>query len=184
MTLFTRYTIAWPVAALGFLLTIASLAPAHAVPATDRVLERALAQEEDWLVFQESGQGGCYLAQLVAPARDQMQLIVRPDGVPVLQTPYRRGFKGYVVFKVDRRSPLFVAAALVNNPESFDIPEEILPDMFAGRNFSVWAQPVGTEPREQEFSLVGFTAAMSWLERKECRIVETPDDSTGGRETR
>lgn len=165
-------------------MTIASLAPVHAVPATDRVLERAIAQEEDWLVFRESGQGGCYLSQLIEPSAAQMQLVVRRDGVPVLHTPFRRGFKGYVVFKVDRRSPLFVAAALVRNPEAFDIPKEILPDMFAGRNFSVWAQPVGTEPQEQEFSLVGFTAAMSWLDRTECRVVETPDDGTGARETR
>ncbi len=183
MEVLTRYSAAWPGVALAILLTIASLTPSHAVPATDRILERAIAQEEDWLVLQESGQGGCYLAQLIEPGTAQMQRIVRQDGVPLLRTPYRKGFKGYVVFKVDRRNPLFVAAALVENPQAFDLPKEILPDMFAGRNFSVWAQPVGNEPQEQKFSLVGFTAAMSWLERAECHIVETPDDA-GGRETR
>ncbi len=184
MEVLTRYSTIWRSVALGILLTIASLTPGFAVPATDRILERAIAQEEDWLVLQESGHGGCYLTQSIEPTTHQMQLIVRQDGVPVLHTPYRKGFKGYVVFKVDRRNPLFVAAALVQNPQAFDLPKEILPDMFAGRNFSVWAQPVGNEPQEQKFSLVGFTAAMSWLERAECRVVEPPDDGTGGRETR
>lgn len=183
MEVLTKYSAAWPGVMLGILLTISSLEPSHAVPVTDRILERAVAQEEDWLVLQESSRGGCYLTQSIEPTSHEMQLIVGRDGVPVLHTPYRKGFKGYVVFKVDRRSPLFISAALVQNPEAFDIPEEILPDMFAGRNFSVWAQPVGNEPREQKFSLVGFTAAMSWLERAECHVVETPDD-TGRRETR
>lgn len=169
---------------LGILLTIASLSPVYAVPTTDRILERAIAQEDDWLVFREPGRRGCYLAQMTEAGGPPMQLMVRPDGVPVLLTPYRKGFKGYVVLKVDRRSPLFIAANLVADPQAFDVPEEMLRDMFAGRNFTVWAQPVDTDAQEQQFSLVGFTAAMSWFERAECRIVDTPDDGTGGRETR
>ena len=109
MELFARHTSFRLGATLGILLSTVALTPAHAVPATARILERAIAQEEDWLVFQESGQNGCYLTQAIEPSAAQMQLIVRPDGVPVLHTPYRRGFKGYVVFKVDRRNPLFVA---------------------------------------------------------------------------
>lgn len=170
--------------ALAMVLAVPGISPSLAVPTSDRELDRAIAEEDDWLVYQQPGQRGCYLTP---PAEDNslpMQLIVRHDGVPVLLTPYDRGFRGYVVFKVDRRAPLFLSASLVRDPEALDLPREILRDMFAGRSVTVQARPIGSPAQEQEFSLVGFTAAMAWLKKAECEVKPPPEDSNDGRETR
>lgn len=165
-------------------LVILGSGPGAALPEQDTDPRDSIAKEEDWLVVRQGARPGCHLAPVARTPLSPLEFIVRGDSMPVLLTPYKRGFKGYVVFTVDRRPPLFLAASLVEDPEIFVLPETILRDLKAGRSLTVWLQPAYAEAREQTFSLIGLTAALDWLERAECRPQEASGPHEGSRETR
>ena len=158
--------------------------PSAALPEQDADPRSSIAQEEDWLVVQQAARSGCHLAPVARTPLSQLEFIIRGDSTPVLLTPYKRGFKGYIIFTVDRRPPLFVAASLVEDPETFVLPETILRDLKAGRSLTVWLQPAGAKAQEQTFSLIGLTAALDWLEKAVCRVQEASGSQEGPRETR
>jgi hypothetical protein len=153
---------------------LAALSPAQAwaLSGAEEAPAGSIAQEDDWLVVQQAAPQGCYLTEAAQEGGATMRLVVAGDRVPVLKTPYDRGFKGYVVLSVDRRPPLYMASFLVDDPQSFALPEAIHRDLIRGRALTIKAQPVGAEPLEQAFSLIGFTRALEWLDKSECRVQE------------
>ncbi|MDH3472898.1 MAG: hypothetical protein OEM59_04330 [Rhodospirillales bacterium] len=169
------------VAAAAAVLAALSPVPAWALSGVEEAPAGSIAQEDDWLVVQQAAPQGCYLTGVAQEGGANMRLIVAGDRIPVLKTPYDRGFKGYVVLTVDRRPPLYIASFLVDDPQSFALPEAIHRDLIRGRKLIVKAQPVGVEPLEQAFSLIGFTRALEWLDRTECRVQEATFPSNAHR---
>jgi hypothetical protein len=160
------------VAVAAAVLAALSPAPTWALSGAEEAPAGSIAQEDDWLVVQQTASQGCYLTEAAQEGGATMRLVVAGDRIPVLMTPYDRGFKGYVILTVDRRPPLYVASFLVDDPQLFALPEAIHRDLIRGRKLTVKAQPVGAEPLEQAFSLIGFTKALEWLDRTECRVQE------------
>ncbi len=170
--------------ALAASLMLLESGPGVALPESDLDPRNSIAKEDDWLVVRQAERSGCHLAPVARTPFSPLEFMVRGDGTPVLLTPYERGFKGYIIFTVDKRPPLFVAASLVEDPENLVLPDMILRDLKAGRSLAVWLQPAGKDAQEQTFSLIGLTAALDWLEKSECRVQEAAGAEARPRETR
>ena len=154
--------------AVSAALVLLGSGPGAALPEPDVGPRDSIAQEADWLVVKQADSSGCHLAPAVRPWPSQLEFLVRGDSVPVLLTPYKRGFKGYVIFTVDKRPPLFLAATLVEDPEHFVLPETILRDLKAGLRDAgqLGGGPAAFTPQDRSRFLQALEAAVQGTGRR------------------
>ena len=131
--------------------------------------QHAVARQQDFLVIRDPADGSCYLKQSYYGEPEAMELVMASDGVPILTTPYYAGIEGDVVYAVDQGAERRLGGGGVSVGKSLALPRALVPQLKAGWTLRVRVQPVGQPPREQQFSLKGFTAAARRLHTKPCR---------------
>ena len=165
-------------AILGMALAITS--PSHAADWSKWERGNAVAQERDWLVIRQPGEGFCYLKQSYDRDTSKMEMTTGRSGIPALVTPFYRGITGTVIFQVDDHEPGRIPASRIENAALIQLPKSLIPALKSGRQLKVQVTPTGHAPRTETFSLLGFTAASKWLERAECQF--KPSSEATGKE--
>lgn len=148
------------------------------VAAEELEADPVVAVEGDWRVIKRPAGAGCAVEAPLAGGSSLLRLILVPDRLPVIRTPYVRGVQGYVIYAVDRSDPLYVSAAMVEDSTSIDIPKEMVREMMAGRMLTVQIDPTGGENEAHQFSLAGLSAARAWLRKPTCRVEKVPAEAT------
>lgn len=168
-----------PVLALVLASLVAALAAAGLRPlaAEEPELDPALAVEGDWQVVKRPAGAGCAVEAPLAGGSDLLRLIIAPDRLPVIRTPYVRGVQGYIIYAVDRSDPLYVSASMVEDSTSIEVPKEMLREMMAGRMLTVQIDPAGGANEAHQFSLAGLSAARAWLRKPVCQVEKAPAKS-------
>ncbi len=145
--------------------------------------ENAVARERDWLVIRQPGKGFCYLKQSYNNDPSKMEMTVRRSGVPAIITPFFRGIQGSIRYQVDDSPPREIPPSRIEHSKLIELPRDLVPALKAGRQLIVHVTPVGERPRAQAFSLLGFTAAVRWLDRKECQFKGSKEATGAGGST-
>lgn len=132
--------------------------------------ERAnsLAQEGNWLVIRQPGEGFCYIQQDFEGARDKMGLSMKRDARPYLTTPFFRGIEGDVTYQVDNK-PMRLVLEKDASALGIKLSPDVVPEMQHGTLLKVRVKHRGQPVLEQRFELRGFAAAVLWLDRSACK---------------
>jgi hypothetical protein len=131
-------------------------------------LENSVARERDWLVIRQPGKSFCYMKQSHHSDPWKMEFMVGPEGTPSILSPFYRGLKGNITYQVDKNAQGQIDAEALGDESLIDLPKAIMPQLIKGVTLKVSVEPKEQEPRTQEFSLLGFGAAMKWLKREAC----------------
>lgn len=143
---------------------------AHGQDWTKWELENALSKERDWLVIEQPGEGTCYIKQSYNRDSTKMEMMVGDSGVPAIITPFFRGISGDIEYWVDDQEPRVITASQIEHTAAIELPRDLVPALRAGTRLFVQVTPRGEGTRTQAFSLLGFTAAMRWLESDQCKF--------------
>jgi hypothetical protein len=142
--------------------------PALAANWSEWELKNAVSRQKDWLVIRDPDDNYCYLKQSHHDEPWKMEFIVGPIGKPSILSPYS-DLSGQIVFLVDKNPPVIIEAWSLAMESLIDLPTDILPQLKAGLALEVSVEPKEQGPKTQSFSLVGFSAALRWLNRPECQ---------------
>ncbi|MDJ0951392.1 MAG: hypothetical protein QNJ94_20975 [Alphaproteobacteria bacterium] len=148
---------------------VALAQPAFAVEWSDWEKKHSVARVRDWLVIKKPGEGHCYIKQSYKDDPSKLELTMGRTGGPAILTPFFRGFEGEVTYRVDKRKPGVIPASSIDHINLIELPREVIPAFRAGRKLRIRLTPIGEPPRDQTFSLMGFSAASRWLKRSVCR---------------
>jgi len=141
---------------------------------TDLELSNSVKKYKSFLVIRDSD-GSCYVKQSYDKDLQKMELAYN-GYYPYLTIPFLNGIKGDIFYWVDEGSGYSISLSeLKKNDISPNLNQNILPEMKKGRSLYVRVNPVGFPPRIQRFSLMGFTAALKRISRKDC--LENKGDS-------
>ena len=151
---------------------------AHGQDWTKWELENALSRERDWLVIRQPGEGTCYIKQSYNQDSTKMEMMVGVSGTPAIITPFFRGISGGIEYWVDDREPRVITASQIEHTAAIELPRDLVPALRAGTRLFVQVTPRGEGTRTQAFSLLGFTAAMRWLESDQCKFTGS-QEATG-----
>lgn len=155
---------------------ITTLALVLAIGATNAIAQswsrwerqHAVSQQKTFLVIKQPGEGFCYVKQSYDNDTSKMELIFS-GSAPLIITPFYRGIDGDVKYWVDSDPKRTVSSSEINGTSSFKLATDVVNEMKAGQTLYVRVKPLGEPERTQEFSLLGFTAAVRALNGPECQ---------------
>lgn len=161
--------------AVGLLGMLGTTAP-HAQDWSDWERDNAVSQHKDFLVIRQPGEGFCYVKQSYKNDTNKMELSFKGDA-PYVATPFYRGIDGHVEYRVDDGNTRIIKNSAISGTNSFDLSENVVPEMKAGLKLYVKVNPVGKRTRTQSFSLLGFTAASQELNTEKCEATDSARSS-------
>lgn len=139
--------------------------------------ERAntIAKHGQWAVIRQPDEGFCYLKQSYAGDTRAFELSMQKDGIPALISPFFRGLKGPLLYKIDN-GPWQSIALPKNTGWPIPLPAKARAQMKAGNLLFLKAKATGVGPITQRVSLRGFSKSSSMLGGAECRK-KAPDQA-------
>ena len=159
---------------LSLIVLIISFSNLLAQSWSDLELSDSVEKYKSFLVNRDSD-GSCYVKQSYDKDPQKMELAYN-GYYPYINIPFWNGIEGDVFYWVDEGSGYSIRVSeLKKNNISTKLNQNIIPEKKKGRALYVRVNPVGFPPRIQKFSLIGFTAALKRISRKDC--LENKGDS-------
>lgn len=148
-------------------VAVSGVTKALAESGTSRERNHVINQHKAFKVVKQPGKGLCYAK---SAGDDTGKLELSFDGTfPVIVALFDRGIEGDMQYWVDNGPKHTVPASKTKGANTFVLAADVVGPMKAGRALYVHITPVGSSPRTQKFSLMGFTAATRVLASSECR---------------